>query len=342
LIRSDGALRAAVAAVVLVLTLSRSALAGDGGPPAGGAADKPTAPVDEVARKEAASRFNLGTELYAEGNYEGALIEFKKAYEITGEYRVLYNVGQVCFQLLDYVCALTSFDSYLTRGGVDVPEKRRLQIQVDMDRLRARIGTVEVVTSVPDALVTIDDVPRGTTPLAPIALSAGRHSVLASREGRRSATRSIVVAGADAQTIHLDLPDATPPPLSAPLPVVLTPTPPPVERSAPPSRWTALSFVGVATAGAVAIGAGVTGALALSASNDLEKQTYVGSPSAAARSEQSRVDTLRVTSDVMSGAAALTLAATLVFTLVLPPRGATLPPVSLALSPTGFAVHGAF
>ena len=47
-------------------------------------------------------------------------------------------------------------------------------------------------------------------------------------------------------------------------------TPPPPPPKEKPSKFTTLSWIGLGTAGALAIGAGVTGILALNASSDLE------------------------------------------------------------------------
>jgi len=43
--------------------------------------------------------------LYREGSYEGALAEFRKAYQISPSYRVLYNIAQTQYALHDFVSA---------------------------------------------------------------------------------------------------------------------------------------------------------------------------------------------------------------------------------------------
>src|SRR5206468_1906893 len=98
--------------------------------------------------EEAAARYKRGTELYAEGNFSAALIEFKKAYELTNAYKVLYNIGQVCYQLQDYVCALTSFEEYLKRGGVNVAANRKAEVEAEIKKLRPRIATCAIKTNV--------------------------------------------------------------------------------------------------------------------------------------------------------------------------------------------------
>src|SRR6478736_4312569 len=127
----------------LALTLATSFVAG----PA--LADTPPAATD-AGRTEAATRYNRGRELYVEENFPAALVEFRKSYELTNEYRVLYNIGQVCFQMQDYVCGLRSFERYLQEGGASIPQQRREEVNADIEKLRARVGYLKIVANVPE------------------------------------------------------------------------------------------------------------------------------------------------------------------------------------------------
>ncbi len=51
------------------------------------------------ARDRAIALFKRGLDLYAAGDYVGSRIEFQRAYDAAPNYKVLYNIGQVCFQL---------------------------------------------------------------------------------------------------------------------------------------------------------------------------------------------------------------------------------------------------
>ena len=69
-------------------------------------------PSPEVVT-EAKSRFDRGLELYNEGEYPLALIEFTRAYELVPNYRVLYNIGQVGIQLGQYANARRALEEAL-------------------------------------------------------------------------------------------------------------------------------------------------------------------------------------------------------------------------------------
>src|SRR5205823_3457182 len=53
----------------------------------------------ETAAKEASRHFQRGVDLDNEGDYRGALVEFKKAYALLPRASVLYDIGQTEYQL---------------------------------------------------------------------------------------------------------------------------------------------------------------------------------------------------------------------------------------------------
>ena len=290
---SGHAFRRLVASLPLVLMLSAAAPA---------AAQGPT----EATRAEAAQRYKRGHELYAEENFGAALVEFRKSYELTSEFRVLFNIGQVCFQMQDYVCALEAFERYLKEGGPAVTAQRQQEVAADLEKLRSRVGQVRITASVDGAAVAVDEVARGTTPLAaPLPLNAGRHRISVTKLGKVPVTRIIELAGAEAQEFNAELVD------DRVAPVVVRER---VKESAP-SRWTTLSYVGLGASAALAVGAGITGIMALDASNQVRSANYYQNPTAEDRANQNRAQTLSVTTDILLAASAVTLGTTLVLTL---------------------------
>jgi hypothetical protein len=287
--------------------------------------------ASDAVRDDASARFNRGLALFAEDNFVAALVEFRKAYDLTKNYKVLYNIGQVCFQMQDYVCALESLEAYSAAGRGEIPEDRAAEVARDMATLRSRIGRLTITTSVAGVDVAIDDVRRGTTPLAaPIALSAGRHRVLATKRGMNAETRFVEVAGTESVTLDIVM-------IVAPTQREI------VVRPETPSRWTTWSWIGAGSALALGIGAAVTGAFALSASKDLQGTDYVMTPSADATSLRSRVKTLALTSDILTVAALGTLGTTLVLTYTRTPRTESpRPNVALDLTLGGVMLRGAF
>src|SRR5579863_7549475 len=82
------------------------------------AAGSPAASADDATspQREAARHFDRAVSLYAEADYQGALVEFRRAYQTAPNPTVLYNVGETEYQLQDYAGALTSFTRYLSEA----------------------------------------------------------------------------------------------------------------------------------------------------------------------------------------------------------------------------------
>lgn len=310
------------------------------------AISQPAATPTKEAREEAASRFRKGFELFKEGDYQAALIEFRRAYELAPNYNVLYNIGQVYFQLQDYPNALTSLERYVKEGGDQITAKRREEVQRDIDKLRARIANLEVTTNVPDVDIAIDDIPQGKTPLPkPLMVGAGRHRITASKEGFRSVTKVVEVAGADSLKIPLELQEqksgtpqpvdtgpVTPPPVPSVTATTTSTTPPP--KLPPPEEPRGIPWAGWAVTGVLAAGAAVTGVLAISAASELDAQRKgVGISRDSLDDQSSKVTTFALVSDILTGAAVIAGGVSLYFTIT---SGPSKPDESAAAKATGF------
>ena len=162
--------------------------------------------------QEASRHFHRGVELSEDGDWRAALIEFERAYAITPNFRVLYDIGQCRFQLHDYPGALTAFQKYLADGLELVPADRRATVVSDIESLKGRVAFVRLVTPETGAEISIDDTVVGTTPFAsPVTVSAGRHKVSASKSGFAGVVRYVDVAGEETLDvpIHFGAPTAT-------------------------------------------------------------------------------------------------------------------------------------
>lgn len=293
-------------ALSLIVTLAPTSAYAQGAP-AGAKKGSPGAKDSD----EASARFRSGVEFYKKRDFTAALVEFKKAYELAPNYRVLFNLGQTSRELDDYATALQAFEQYLEEGGKEVPPVRIRDVRGWIEELKKKVGRVTVETNVEGAEVLVDDVPMGETPLTdPIVVNVGRHKFTATLTGYTQVQRVIDVSGMEESTLTLELvkierrqdkPDPTPPP------------PPPPEAKTPVAAWVMLSVTGAA-----AIVTGVMGGLALSAKSDLDDQldTFPGDPTAI-QDAQSRTNSFAIGTDV-AGAIAIAGAVTTVILFVVP------------------------
>lgn len=269
----------------------------DGQPRTDGDAADEKAPSDAVVL-EAKQRFDRGFELYDEGEYPLALIEFSRAYELVPNYRVLYNIGQVCIQLGQYANARRALEEYRQKGGEELSRERREAIAKDLEMLGNRTAFLLITSNVEGAEVSVDDVSMGKTPLAPALLvDAGVHRVSLRHVGYQPKSARVTLAGGDEHTLALDL---EPQPEVKPTFVVR-------ERADAGNSQT-LMIVGWATTGALVAGAIVTGVMGVGEADELE-QLKGADPrdyeDLAGRLEdtKSNASTLLLTSDILSGAA---------------------------------------
>jgi hypothetical protein len=218
---------------------------------------------------EAAAHFRRATALYTEADYASALAEFKRAYDLSPRWEVLFNVGQSYFQLRDYANALTTLRRFDAEGGDRISRDDRATLDAELPDLVTRVAHVSIASNVDGATVWVDDEIIGTTPLrGPVLVSAGNRKIAASQEGRARVEQRLAVVGGDALTLHLDF---SAPAGAAPQVVVAGGEP----RARPNYVPTYVSLL----VGAAGLGVGATfGVLALEDKSNLDR---VCSPSRA-------------------------------------------------------------
>src|SRR5688572_15459659 len=257
----------------------------------------PAAPPSPEVLLEAKQRFDRGFELYEEGEYPLALIEFNRAYELVPNYRVLYNIGQVCIQLGQYANARRALEEYLQKGGGTIAPDRRAAVDKDLEMLERRTAFLALTVNVPDAEVLVDDVPVGKTPLGPALLvDAGVHRIAIRRAGYLQRNHQVTLAGGDRQALSLTL-DKQPESKST---IVV--------RDRVVENDSTLMIAGWVATGALTAGAVVTGLLGSGEAQELE-DLKASDPSdydnfsERLESTKSNASSLFLASDVFSGAA---------------------------------------
>jgi tetratricopeptide (TPR) repeat protein len=272
--------------------------AGDVEPPAAAKDAGDAAPPDKAtsndARREAGQRFDRGLELYAEGDYALASIEFKRAYELVPNYRVLYNIGQVGLQLGNYADARRALEQYVEKGGDALDDERKQAVMRDLMSLERRTAFLTVTANVAGAEVLVDDVAVARAQLGqPLLVDAGVHRVTVRRSGYLPSTKRVTLAGGDEELLSVTL-DARPDEKQT---IVV--------RQAAPKDNT-LMIAGWVTTGALAAGAIVTGIMGAGEASELQQLKRARDVEDLANrldAAQSNARSLLLASDVFSGAA---------------------------------------
>jgi hypothetical protein len=230
---------------------------------------------------DADKRFNQGVALYKQGDLAAALVEFKKAYELAPNFKVLYNIGQLYAQVADYAGAIRSYQQYLNDGGANVPAKRKVEVQAEIRRLGASVAKVSILSDTKGVELSVDDAPVGNAPLPEAVLvNPGKHRVTATKAGQAPVTKPLTAKAGESLTVVFDFAPAQEPTLAAAAPPEKPKEPEPEKpreaasaRDKPaPATSTATStpWVGWAVTGALGVGAIVTGIVARGAVSDYE------------------------------------------------------------------------
>lgn len=300
----------------------------------------------KAQQDEAKTRFLKGVKLYGEGDFRASLVEFKRSYELNPNFNVLYNIGQVHYQLKDYASALTTLNQYLSVGGARVTASRRDEVQTDIQELTGRVASIKIKVNEPGAQILVDDEAVGQSPLAgAIAVNAGKRKFSAAKEGFQDARETREVVGAEAVTIELTLTPRQSGGDVSPMPTGSSTSDPPPPL--PPEEKRGPSYVGpfisLGLTGATMIVWGVTGGLALSADGDLAEMKKTVTPEAELDDAASKASTLAAVSDVMLGLSIAGAAVTTtLFIVVATSDSGAEPEVALGVSPTGVTLGGRF
>lgn len=282
-----------------------------------------TGPANEQAGEEASTRFKRGLQLFDEGDYTLALVEFERAYSLAPNYRALYNIALVNVQLGRYADASRTFEQYLHDGASAIPQSRRDEVAKTLEELKLRTATVDISTNVATAEVSLDGKPVDASRLrTPMLIDAGEHILRATSPGYQAAYRTVTLAGADRVAVHLQL-------------VAI-----PEKPVGPQERGRNFFWPGFVATGVLATGAIVTGAVMLGARSRLTTLQNTPDSSATQRTQDANeVNNTALAADIMTGLAVVTGAVSLYLSLRV---DHSLKPVTLAVSPQKVTISGTF
>ena len=285
----------------------------------------------QTSPAEAESHFKRGVAFYQEADWKAALVEFKRAYELSKNSRLLYNVAQAQYQAHDYAEALASFETYLREGGDKLPRARRAEVDKEIAKLHARVGRLTVRSSVQDAVVTVDDEAVGPAPVTR-NVTVGARRITVKKDGYIPWTQSVEVASGDDRVVEAVLEPVGVAVQAAPAPA---PHPPPPPGHFPWEMWT---VTGVVTAAAV-----TTGILAVDAASKLDAvKGRLDVTDGELHDASKRVKTFGLVSDLLAIGAIGTGVVSLYLTLRVPSRSEPATAVRVTPWPGGLSAAGRF
>jgi tetratricopeptide (TPR) repeat protein len=297
--------------------------------------------ISDDAAAQSRLHFDRGVQSYKDGSLDSALAEFSRAYELTQDYRLLYNVAQVESERHEFVHAIETFTEYLKLGGSAIPEERRLEVETNILRLRSRVGELWVSVNAPTGEVWIGNHLAGKLPLkVPILVNAGPSVVRISSPGYKQVTRELQIVGGDRPRLELKLESER---------QTTTATTAAAPKLVRDDTWFWLSLTATA---ALATGSVVAGVLANQANHSLdERMNNFPSNEPDIDDARTKVRTDALVCDVLAGAAFVGAGLSFYFLLnpkyerAASPKSETAlqsPTARLYASPTGLTLRGSF
>lgn len=271
--------------------------------------------AQHAAVDDAREHFQRGVDFYKSDSFDAALDEFKQAYELAANYRVLFNIGQVQLERRDYVAALTAFQNYLELGSKDISAERREQVERDVNVLNQRVAHLRIKSTVNDAEVAVNGVPVARTPMAAsVLVNPGLVHLSVRKDGYRTSSQTFTLAAAETKVVVADLQlegNASP---SAPDPALeqrQSESPPPSSLS---HRSYTRAWIGLGVTGGLAVATTVLALRAHQLNNELDQRldTFPGD-ARAIDSARSSVKHYALATDIVGGCAAAALGLTLYF-----------------------------
>jgi len=258
---------------------------------------------------EARGHFQRGVEFYKDRDFDAALVEFTRAYQLVPNYRVLYNLAQVHLERRDYAMAMKFFREYLDTGQAEIPTQRREQVERDLAALKPKVAEIRVNSAESGAEVLINGLVISKTPMTDFAfVNAGVLQLSVRKPGFNVEVRTVTAAGGEKHELEVSLkPEGSAAPKAE---GGESPAPSATTRSGPGTAF----WIALGSTAALAAGAGAFAVVTQKSNSRLDDQldTYPVNPS---ELDDARSDVKRnaLITDILLGGAVVGAAATIYF-----------------------------
>jgi hypothetical protein len=169
-------------------------------------------PLADALQGPAKTAYSSGGLLYKNGNFAGAELKYKQAYDLAKDPRLLFNMAVCEKERHRYARMQELLSRYEEEAGSRLTAEDRARADAALAAIKDLVGTVKVTVNVPGAEVSADDEPVGTTPLsAPLAIDLGTHKISVRKDGFEPVTVTFEVQGGGSLDEPITLVEKAPP-----------------------------------------------------------------------------------------------------------------------------------
>jgi hypothetical protein len=160
--------------------------------------------LSETLTGEAKADYEAAKLLHGDGDFAGALVKFKGAYEKSTDPRLLWNIAACEKNLRHYASVLAYIRQYLHDGDAILSADDKAEAEALLPAIEPFTSALELSVSEPDAKVYVDDTLVGVTPLdKPIVVDIGVRKIRVAKDGFEELTKDVPIGGSP--KIHLDV-----------------------------------------------------------------------------------------------------------------------------------------
>jgi hypothetical protein len=147
-----------------------------------------------------------GQVLVHNGDFGGAYLKLKQAYELSKDSRLLWNMAVCEKNLHAYARMQRLLEQYVREVGPGISAETKTTVDAALANIQNLVGRVTLTVSEPGAAVTVDGEVAGTTPLSQaLVLDLGKHEVVVMKAGFVAVHHALDVAGGTASTLDVRL-----------------------------------------------------------------------------------------------------------------------------------------
>jgi hypothetical protein len=201
----SAACRLPAALAVVMLATNAAGQAADAGAQTA-EAGTPRAGLHDSLTGPALEAYDEATALLNDKNDRGALEKYQRAYELSKDPRLLFDMAVCDRDLGRYAQMQTYLLRYEQEEAGQMSPEQVAQIHDALAAIRHLVAQIRLTVSEADAEASVDGEPVGLTPLAaPVVVDVGKHTLTVKKDGFAPAERLVDMKGGEDTEIALQL-----------------------------------------------------------------------------------------------------------------------------------------
>lgn len=170
------------------------------------AAASGAAPLADALQGAAKTAYESAKLLAQNHDFNGALAEFKHAYELSKDARLLFNMAICEKELHHYAKMRALLEQYLRDGAQITTAESQSAAQDALAAIKPLVASIHVTVNEDGATVSVDGEGVGTSPLKTnVAVDLGKHTVTVKKNGFDAFEQSLDMPGGTEATVAVTL-----------------------------------------------------------------------------------------------------------------------------------------